>query len=279
MLRPLACTLVPLVSQKVREATRKNSLRIFGKELAASQRRRFARRVIGSFYDFVLDVGRASRMTAEELVGLVEEVEGLNGYRAARARKRGAILVTAHLGTFEAGLAALAREEKKVRVVFKRDSALAFERLRARLHDSLGIIEAPIDDGMGTWLALRDALLNDEVVVMQGDRAVPGQKSEVVPFLHGHLRLPTGPVRLAQLTGSPIIPVFTLASGKGGYRVLLKPAIEADGGDSGAAGRNLGSSMALLALADAIAAVVAKYPHQWLALEPVFHEDSADANG
>ena len=278
MLRPAACAVVPLASPTVRGAIRKNSLRIFGRELAPAEQRRFARRVIGSFYDFVLDVGRASRMSAEELVGLVEDVEGLDGYHAARARRRGAILVTAHFGTFEVGLAALAREERRVRVVFKRDSVEAFERLRARLHDSLGIIETPIDDGVGAWLALREALLNDEVIVMQGDRAVRGQKSEVVPFLHGHVRLPTGPVRLAQLTGAPIIPVFALPSGRGGHRVLLKPAIEAGGGNATGFDRNPGPSVALRALADAIAEVVAAYPHQWLALDTVFHEDSDDAD-
>ena len=164
-------------------------------------------------------------------------------------------------------------------MVFKRDSVDAFEHMRAKLHDALGIIEAPIDDGLTTWIALREALLNNEVVVMQGDRAVPGQRSEVVPFLHGHLRLPTGPVRLAQLTGAPIIPVFAVRSGHGGYRLLLKPAIKADIGDTVTIGTHRFPSRALQAMANAIAEVVAKYPHQWLALETVFHEDCEDADG
>ena len=285
--RPIACAVVPLASAKVRRAIEKNSPRIFGRAFDGAERRRFAREVIGSFYDFVLDVGRASRLTPAQLAGLVSEVEGLEAYRATRARRGadgrglGAILVTAHLGTFEAGLAALAREERRVRVVFKRDSSEAFERLRSRLHASRGVIEAPIDDGMGSWLALRDALMNDEVVVMQGDRAVPGQRSEVVPFLHGHVRLPTGPVRLAHLTGSPIIPVFALPSGKGKYRVMLKDAIDVAALDPdpspGAIERHPGPSRALRVLADAIAEVVAANPHQWLALEAVFHEDRSES--
>ncbi|MEK6703176.1 MAG: lysophospholipid acyltransferase family protein [Planctomycetota bacterium] len=276
MLRPIACAVVPLVSAGVREATRRNARWIFGRDLCGAERRRFTRRVVGSFYDFVLDVGRSSRMSPGELAGLVEAVEGLEEYRAARAARRGAILVTAHLGTFEVGLAALAGEERRIRVVFKRDAAGAFERMRARLHDALGVVEAPIDDGMGTWLALREALQRDEVVVMQGDRAMPGQKSEVVPFLHGHLRLPTGPVRLARLTGSPIIPVFALATGKGGYKVVLKAPIEADGENATSAAGDPRAPSAMEKLASAMAEVVAEHPHQWLALEPVFHEDGAD---
>lgn len=276
LLRPVACVLVPIVSPKARHAIARNAPRIFGRSFEPAEQRRFARRVIGSFYDFVLDVGRSSRLSPAQLTSLVESVEGLDAYRAVRAKHRGAILVTAHLGTFEAGLAALAGEEPKVRVVFKRDSAAAFERLRAKLHAALGVIENPIDDGMGSWLALREALLNDEVVVMQGDRAVPGQKSEVVPFLHGHVRLPTGPVRLAHLTGSPIFPVFAIPTAHGKYRVLLKDAIDVASVDAQflAAGGSSGPSRALRLLADAIAEVVAANPHQWLALEAVFHEDA-----
>ena len=271
LLKPMASALVPMVSPRVREAIRKNTPWLFGRKLSSTQQRLFARQVVGSFYDFVLDVGRASQMTPQQLVNLVERVEGLEGYRAARAQRRGAILVTAHLGTYEVGLAALAHEEKKVRVVFKRDPSPGFEQMRAGLHRTLGVIESPIDDGIETWLSLREALLNDEVVVMQADRAVKGQKSEVVPFLHGHLRMPTGPVRLAQLTGSPIIPVFALPSGTGGYHVLLKPAIEPHA--PAALDRDSGPSAVLRALADAMAQVVAAYPHLWLALEAVFHED------
>lgn len=265
--KPAGCWGALLVLPKVRSAIRQNSLRIFGRELDKTEEKKFARDVMRSFFDFVVDIARTSRMSAKELGELVEEVEGLEEYRAVRARKCGAILVTAHLGTFEAGLAALAGAEKKVRVVFKRDSVAGFEQIRSKLRDSLGIIEAPIDDGLGTWLALREALLNDEVVVMQGDRAVPGQKSEVVPFLHGTLRLPTGPVRLAQLTGSPIIPVFALPSKGRRYRVLLMPAIEAQAG-------NEGTKAMLHALGDAMASVVKEHPEQWLALEPVFCEDA-----
>ncbi|MBS0197019.1 MAG: lysophospholipid acyltransferase family protein [Planctomycetes bacterium] len=275
-LRPIACTVAPWCSAGVRAAIRVNSERIFGTRISARQQRRFARRVIGSFYDFVLDVGRASKMSAEGLAGLVESVKGLDAYRSARQAGRGAVLVTAHLGTFEAGLAALAREETRIRVVFKRDSVAAFEKMRVRLHDALGVVEAPIDDGMGTLLALRDSLLNNEVVVMQGDRAVPGQRSAIVPFLHGHLRMPTGPVRLAQLTGAPIIPVFAIPKGHGKYRVLLKPPINAESEAGSANDRTSTPSKALLALAASMAEVIAEYPHQWLALEPVFLEDTED---
>lgn len=271
--RPMACAIAPLASSRVRRAVASNTHRIYGRVLSSAERRVFARRVVGSFFDFVVDVGRSSRMSKQFLARLVEDVQGLDAYRHARSLRKGAILVTAHLGTFEAGLAALAGEERRVHVVFKRDASPAFESLRARLHQVLGVIEAPIDDGMGSWLSLRDALQRDEVIVMQGDRAVPGQRSAVVEFLHGHVRLPTGPVRLAMLTGAPIVPVFALPTKNGRYRVELKEPIYADGSDSE------GVTSTLKQLADAIAEVVAANPHQWLALDAMFHEDTNNGRG
>lgn len=275
--RPIACRVVPQAAPSVCEAIRLNSYRIFGNHLPPHEQQRFARRVIGSFYDFVLDVSRASRLRATDRSSLIEDVQGLDAYATARAMGRGAILVTAHLGTFEAGLVALARVEKKICVVFKRDAVAAFEGMRARFHDSLGITETPIDDGLGSWLTLRDALLRNEVVVMQGDRAVPGQKSEVVPFLHGHLRLPSGPVRLAQITGSPIIPVFSIRTPKGGIRVLLKTPIKVCQEASSETSHPRAATSALLALGQSIAEVVAEHPDQWLVFEPAFEEDRAHA--
>ncbi len=277
ILRPIARLAVPLVSTAVRDATRKNSTRVFGRRLSRTEHRAYAREVVNSFYNFVVDVAGASNRSPEQLRSLVAHVDGLEAFRANRGAGRGAILVTAHFGSFECGLAALAREERRISVVFRRDADPAFEASRARLHRALGIVEAPIDDGLDTWLSLRDALLHNEVVVMQGDRAAPGQRTQTVPFLFGQLRLPTGPVRLARLTGSPIIPVFTVRQPDGRHRVLLLPAIEPDTPPTDAGDR--APSASLRAIANSIASVVSRYPHQWLVLEPVFVEDLDDGRG
>jgi KDO2-lipid IV(A) lauroyltransferase len=266
-LRPLAVRVVPAVSRGVRDQTRRNAERVFGRELSAAERRAFTRGVLGSFYDFVADVGLAGRGSVERLHGLIERVEGAEGYAAARSKGRGAVMVTAHMGSFEVGLAALTRAEKPgaVRVVFRRDASGPFETMRARMRKMLGVIEAPIDDGLMTWMDLRDALLADGVVVMQADRAMPGQRSEVVPFLRGHLRIPTGAVRLARMTGSPIVPVFTVRLPSGRFAVELYPAIDA-GADESAAVR---------AMAGAIESVVERHPTQWLVLGAAFEEDAS----
>ena len=159
-------------------------------------------------------------------------------------------------------------------VVFKRDLFDRFERIRSGVRELLGVVEAPIDDGLHTLMCLRDALLANEVVVMQADRAMPGQRGQVVPFLHGRMRLPVGPVKLAQLTGSPIIPVFLVRGERGGFRVHITEPISVDPD----AELVDGVDPALRQIAQAIQFFVAKYPEQWLVLHRAFESIEEQAS-
>jgi KDO2-lipid IV(A) lauroyltransferase len=107
-------------------------------------------------------------------------------------------------------MAALRAYEPHIHVVFKRDAMNRFETIRRTFRDTLGVHEAPVDAGWETWVGLKNALESNHVVVMQGDRAMPGQKAQSVPILYGHLSLPLGPIVLAQISGSPIVPVFVV---------------------------------------------------------------------
>lgn len=268
LIRPLAVRLAIWFSGTITPAMRENARNIFGREVPPRELRRFTRDVVGNFYDFVIDVGRSGRLSAQQLRDRIESVEGIDGFHAARREKCGALFLTAHMGCFEVGLAALRQWEPKVHVVFKRDPFGGFERIRSRVRNMLGVSEAPIDDGLHSLVRLRDALLANEVVVMQGDRAMPGQRSQLVPFLHGRLRLPLGPVKLAGLTGSPIIPVFLVRGASGGFRVHLAEPIEVDPH----AEPIDGIDPALRAIARTIESFVARYPEQWLVLHPAFVE-------
>lgn len=263
--RPLAVWAAVLVSPQIRRATAANAHRIFGKPLGFFQRLAFARRVTRSFYEFVIDSVRCSVLPVRTLRGRIESIDGQDAYRAIRQHRRGAILVTAHIGSFEIGLAALTQVENKVHVVFKRDAFLNWENARSELRSRLGVIEAPIDEGLPMLFKLKAALEGDEVVVMQGDRAWPGQSAVDVPVLHGHLRMPTGPVKLAQLNDSPIVPVLAIRSGPARFRVVLGPALFVS--------QYADVQSAVAAVGEAIGRFIATVPHQWLVLHEAFIED------
>ncbi|MEL7087453.1 MAG: lysophospholipid acyltransferase family protein, partial [Planctomycetota bacterium] len=215
-----------------------------------------------SFYDFVCEVGRHHRATLDGLIGRIESIEGAEAFLQARESKRGAVLVTAHFGNFEVGLAAMREKEERVHVVFQRDRMSRFEQIRSDLHRQLGIVETPIDDGMASWLALRDALSADGVVMLQGDRVMPGQKGLAVPFFDGRIELPIGPAKLALMTGAPLIPVFAVRQGGGRVRIVLGRPIEV--ADAHAV------EPALREVAGAMQRVIAQHPEQWHVLHRAF---------
>jgi KDO2-lipid IV(A) lauroyltransferase len=256
-------------SAGIRQGTSANGRRLLGPGTSAKQQAAFKSDVVSNFYDFVVDIARSGSMTTAQLLNRIDTIEGREEYLAHRKAARGAIIVTAHLGSFEVGLAALTDVEKHIHVVFKRDRVDGFEAIRRTLRKHLGIIEAPIDEGWETWVGLRDALANNHVVVMQGDRAMPGQKAQAVPMFGGHLLLPLGPVKLAQISGSPIVPVFTIRNPDGRFRLIAESPIRVDAD----AALIDGVHPALLQLGATIAKHLTAHPDQWLILKAAFVED------
>jgi lauroyl/myristoyl acyltransferase len=256
-------------SHQIQRATAANARRIFGSEISDVRCREFARAVTGHFYDFVADVGRAARLTPQQMYQRVCGVEGFEHYTAARAHKRGAIVVTAHMGSFEVGLAALRQHEQRVHVVFRRDPADRFDQIRQLLRQRLGVLEAPVEDGWGLWIRLRDALMADEVVVVQGDRVMAGQKGQRVRFGDHHIMLPTGPVKLAQASGAPLVPIFSLREPDGKIRIVIEEPFEVRADDE---------TDPLDRLARALEKHVRARPEQWLMFHPAFCEDIDASN-
>jgi lauroyl/myristoyl acyltransferase len=261
-LKPAFVRLAYTFSSKIRRNTSANANR-----LGITNHPAFGLAVVGSFYDFVYDIGHSIGSTRAQLGERIESIKGAEAYLAARSSQRGAVLLTAHMGSFEAGLAALPMQEKNVHVVFKRDRVGGFEKLRRSLREQLNVTEAPIDDGMANWMRLRDALLKDEVVAVQGDRCMPGQKGLRVALLGGTIELPTGPFKLALSADSPVIPIFSVRLPDGKIRILIQPPILV---------RNTseGIESAVKSFAQMLGNQLAKYPEQWLVLDAAFCEDA-----
>ena len=260
----------------IRRGTRANARRLLGPDASSAQVDALARRTLSSFYLACCDVGRSFSATREQLFARVQGAEGDEHFQAARAAGRGVIVVTAHMGSFEVGLAALRhRERGRIHVVFRRDPFERFERLRSGLRRRLGVDEAPVDDGWTVWLRLRDALLADEVIVLQGDRVMPGQRGEAVPFLGGRILLPAGPVKMALATGAPIVPIFSVRAEDGSVRLFVEPAIHVERGPDVA---SPGPHPALLQWARVLERYVRTYPDQWLMFQPALCEDAGPSD-
>ena len=259
-------------SKVLRRGTLANARRILGEHSSAQQREALAKSVIRNFYLSVYELGRHVRQTREQLAKQIDEVSNRQRYFDARAQKRGAIIVTAHLGGFELGMISLAEKEKRVHVVYHRDAIPRFDRLRSRLRNLIGVVESPVDDGWPLWIRMRDALVADEVVVLQADRVMPGQRGQRVSFFDGHIEMPAGPVKLALATGAPIIPILSIRTEVGRVKIVIEEAIFVSRAD----GPVNGAHPAFRYIASAIERHVRANPEQWSMVYPVWCEDQVD---
>jgi KDO2-lipid IV(A) lauroyltransferase len=260
-------------SPRLRRDTLNNARRLLGPESSPKARKCLALAVLRNCFDTVVEFGQNSSRSREEILSRLESVSGMERYEEIRRLRRGAILVTAHLGLFETAIITLLKREPRVHVVFQRDRFPAFEKLRAEQHARLGVIEAPVDDGIPMWMRLRDALLADDVVLMQGDRVMPGQSGVAAPFLGGHMRVPTGPVKLARITGAPVVPAFAIKTPDNRVRVYLDEPIIVENHPP----LELPIDPVVLHLTAVIERFVKEYPEQWLCLHPAWCEDEQSA--
>jgi predicted LPLAT superfamily acyltransferase len=147
--------------------------------------------------------------------------DGEDHLRNALAEGHGVLLLTAHLGNWEAAGKLLSRLDVPVNVTgFDKESA----EIRALLNQSskakfrlLPLTGSPTDA-----IPLVAALRRGEVVAMLGDRAY-GSPAARIPFLAGTAPFPIGAYVMAALAGAPLVHVFNLREPGGHYRFFGFP--------------------------------------------------------
>lgn len=139
-------------------------------------------------------------------------------------RGRGAVILTAHIGNWEAGVRFLETSGAPVNVAMRVDRESAAERWLRRLRERDGVRVVDVGDDPGAVLALRAALARNEIVAMQGDRAV-GDRTITCPLFGRPFAFPLGPFLLAYRTGAPLLPAFVLLEGWRRWSVEVLPAV------------------------------------------------------
>ncbi|HWN97567.1 MAG TPA: hypothetical protein VNT99_21240 [Methylomirabilota bacterium] len=135
---------------------------------------------------------------------------------------RGVLLVSAHVGNWEAAGQALIRLDVPVNVTgFDKEipaiRSLLSEASKAKFR-LLPLTGSPTDA-----IPLVAALRRGEVVAMLGDRAY-GSPSASIPFLGGVASFPVGAYVMAAIADAPLMHVFSLRERGGRYRFFGFPA-------------------------------------------------------
>jgi predicted LPLAT superfamily acyltransferase len=147
--------------------------------------------------------------------------EGENHLRDSLAEGRGVLLLTAHVGNWEAAGALLSRLDVPINVTgFDHESAAVRSLLNQSSKARFRLL--PLTGSPTDVIPLVAALKRGEVVAMLGDRAY-GSPSAEVPFLGGTASFPTGAYVMAALARAPLVHVFSLAEPRGHYHFFAFP--------------------------------------------------------
>jgi KDO2-lipid IV(A) lauroyltransferase len=208
--------------------------------------------------DFLWALGRPGDLLA------TTRVEGREHIDEALARGRGVLLVSTHVGGWEVATA-LAQAVVPVRTTaMVTDDWLAWAVEGLRVRAGLGIMY----DSEPVSKAAR--LLHDgEAVLLLGDYAKEGMRTYPVRLLDAVAELPAGPVTLARLCGSPIVPFSVLPVAPRRWRVEVEPPLWPPAREDGEGERAL-----LQELADRWTATLRANAEHWAAVYPMTWRDN-----
>jgi phosphatidylinositol dimannoside acyltransferase len=271
--RPLGYALAVMVARLAYVFARKARARLEQNlgtalpELTERQLHKLAWRNFRNHSKAYADLMRLPVARVEDLRALLR-IQGMEHLEAARARGRGVLVVSAHMGSWEVAAAiwsatvapvSLFAEELEPRELYE-----WYRCTRARL----GISVLPL-----TRSGLRQvlqALDNQEMVVTAIDRDIMGT-GITVDFFGRPARIPEGPAAIALRKGTPLLPVAVYRLPDDTFQAYGYPPIFAEAtGDRAADVRRVTGE-----LVRRLEEMIRAHPDQWHVPHPIWSQGQA----
>lgn len=152
---------------------------------------------------------------------------GSEHLRALKREGRGAILLGAHLGSFEAMRASGDDERLPLNILAYWHNARMISGFLRSVGSDFDARVISIDPQDTSYiLAAKEAIERGELVAVLGDRVGVNEKTVTVNFLGAPARLPAGPFTLAALLKCPIYLTFGLYHAPDRYDLYCEPFAE-----------------------------------------------------
>jgi KDO2-lipid IV(A) lauroyltransferase len=143
----------------------------------------------------------------------------------ARALGRGIIMVTAHTAGWETAGSVLLRDQgMPIMIVMQPEADGRAQSLHDEARKRGGIVIVHAGDDPLASLPLLRHLRAGGVVALQLDRVAPRMRTREVDLLGQRTHVPEGALRLAQVSGAPVLPTFFARDGYRSYVVELYEA-------------------------------------------------------
>ncbi|MBI4368269.1 MAG: lysophospholipid acyltransferase family protein [Candidatus Omnitrophica bacterium] len=207
--------------RKERAKTMRHLREAFGPDQSEEAINRIGRGAFVNLSKTAIDVlafPRFGRKRFERLVHLEGSTEKLD---RVLARKKGVIMLTGHLGSWELLAAYFRFLGYPGCLVGRRIYYDRFDRLLVSLRESVSVSTVYRDESPRKILS---RLRQNHVVGMSADQDIDSLEGTFVPFFGKPAWTPIGPAKIALASGAPIMPSFMIHEGKS-YRLWMEDPI------------------------------------------------------
>jgi len=232
-------------------------------ELGVCERHELLVETYANFGRLVAETIHLDRLTPEQLKETAD-IEGWDHLEAARAvsPSGGAIVLTAHLGSFELFAAIMSHAGLPLSIVHRTSKIEHLNDLILEWRHGSGI--EVIGQGNAAWAARR-SLQSGRVVAMPLDQNASEQEGVVVPFFGLPACTRDAPALLAMRTGAPVVPAFMFRiDGGTKHCIRIFPALALLPAPSDRQGTQAVVLENVRRMTAAIEAAVREAPAQWI---------------
>lgn len=190
-------------------------------------------------------------------------VEGREHLLRARDNKTGAILVTAHAGSWDVAGGVMNLRGFDLALVMAPERDEKARRISDEARHRMGLKVFHVGDDPLSALPLAQHVRRGGAVALQVDRVPEGMRSRASSFFGKPWLIPLGPFQLAQVTGAPILPVFTARLDFAHHLVKCDPPIHVP---RRASAKELDRCMGVAM--SSVERFVKRFPTQWFHFVP-----------
>ncbi len=231
---------------------------VFGDLLGSRAIATIARRSVRNFFYAFAEIGFALYKPLDEIRNKIP-IQGKAHLEKALAKRKGVIVLSAHLGNFFLLGTRLAAEGYCTRVLVKptyRDSK-RFDELMDGYRLRLGQRTIRARPRRMAARELIQALRRNELAILIADEF--RSKGVSVPFFGRYVRARRGPATLAMRTGAAVVPMCLVREQSGNLKLIIEPEIELV--RTGHPGQDVVANT--LRLTQWLETTVRAYPDQW----------------
>lgn len=197
-------------------------------------------------------------------------------YLEQLASGRNAIVLTAHMGSYDLAAALFAQKfHRSIRMVRAPEAdPSSTEHMHRTLEQSAdgGVKVGYSSDGASLAFDLLSALRDGEIISIQGDRVVGDVAQAAVQFFRQQIFLPNGPFVLSLVADTPIYPLFIVRIGRRKYKIVAREPIVCE---RNGASRDEVIASAMQRWAEVLQEITKSYWPQWFAFAPLAQSSSS----